>query len=58
MHTSASEADDASYSQPAAGPPLQPDFQLSTEDAAVLLRIFSESLRVNRHYDLLQWLTG
>jgi transcriptional regulator EpsA len=58
MHTSASEADDASYSQSVAAPPLRPNFQLSTEDGAVFLRVFSESLRVNRHYDLLQWLTG
>lgn len=31
---------------------------LSTEDGAVLLRIFSDSLRVQRHYELLQWLSG
>jgi transcriptional regulator EpsA len=35
-----------------------PHFDLSTEDGAVLLRIFSEALRVDRHYDLFRWLSG
>lgn len=30
----------------------------STEDGALLLRIFSDSLRVSRHYELFLWLTG
>lgn len=34
------------------------DFRLSTEDGARFLRILSDSLAVNRHYELFQWLSG
>jgi transcriptional regulator EpsA len=58
MHTHASEAEVSRLSSLPAGGSAVPEFQLSTEDGAVLLRILSESLQVNRHYDLLQWLSG
>ena len=58
MQPHAAEIEPCRLSPPAPGGPAVPSFQLSTEDGAILLRIFSESLRVNRHYDLFQWLTG
>jgi transcriptional regulator EpsA len=58
MQPHAAETDPPRLSPPAAGGPAVPGFSLSSEDGAVLLRIFSESLRVNRHYELFQWLSG
>jgi transcriptional regulator EpsA len=36
----------------------QDDFQLTAEETEKLLRIFAESLRVRRHYQLFTWLQG
>ena len=58
MQPHAAETEPSRLSPPAAGGPAVPGFSLSSEDGAVLLRIFSESLRVNRHYELFQWLSG
>jgi transcriptional regulator EpsA len=73
MQTAANEGKgegSAKPPEPPLGPPallLSPElppkpalhrFQPSTEDGAILLRILCESLRVNRHYELLLWLSG
>jgi transcriptional regulator EpsA len=58
MQTHASDIEPSSLAPPAPGGADLPDFHLSSEDGAALLRIFSGSLQVSRHYELFQWLSG
>jgi transcriptional regulator EpsA len=53
-----STAEEASTRSPLAPRAALHKFQLSSQDGAILLRVLAESLRVNRHYELLLWLSG